>query len=518
MKNNLPEGWANVSVGDISKKIHYGYTASSTANDTGFKMLRITDIQDNRVEWDTVPFCEILEKDAVKYLLEEGDLVFARTGATVGKSYLIGSDVPSTVFASYLIRVQLHEGISKKLISYFFNSQLYWNQITANSRGIGQPNVNASVLSTLTLPLPPLAEQRRIVTQLDAVMQKLEASQERLDKLPDLLKKFRQAVLAAAVSGKLTEAWRAEQPQGETGADVLNRIHAERRAQWEDKQRAKLSGKQLSLNDNWKSKYEEPAAPDTSELPELPEGWVWTGFEEIAALEANALKAGPFGSALKKDYYTATGYKIYGQEQVIKQDAHYGNYFISQERYDTLSSCSVKPGDILISLVGTIGKVLILPEDSLPGIINPRLVKLSLDKSTILPEYAKIYLDSPTVKSHFTKVSHGGTMDILNLSILKELPVPLASIDEQEETVRQVNHYFGLADQLEARFEQAAALVEQLPQALLAKAFSGQLVPQDPNDEPASALLERLHAEPAAPAKGKRGRKIKVAADAPLFE
>ncbi|MFD1874512.1 restriction endonuclease subunit S [Hymenobacter bucti] len=162
-----------------------------------------------------------------------------------------------------------------------------------------------------------------------------------------------------------------------------------------------------------------------NEEQELPQGWVWTGFAQLAAREPNALKAGPFGSALKKEYYVSEGYKVYGQEQVIRQDAFYGDYFIDESRYEMLSSCRVKPGDILVSLVGTIGKVLILPEGISPGIINPRLVKLSLNKDAIKAEFAKMYLDSPTVKSRFSNVSHGGTMDILNLSTLKDLPVPL---------------------------------------------------------------------------------------------
>lgn len=117
-----PEEWVWTNVGEISKIIHYGYTASSTDEPTGTKMLRITDIQNNIVNWDTVPFCEIEPKEKEKYLLRDGDLVFARTGATVGKSFLIRGIIPDAVFASYLIRIILSKHIEKYFVYDFFQS------------------------------------------------------------------------------------------------------------------------------------------------------------------------------------------------------------------------------------------------------------------------------------------------------------------------------------------------------------------------------------------------------------
>jgi len=176
----------------------------------------------------------------------------------------------------------------------------------------------------------------------------------------------------------------------------------------------------------------------SDELMELPEGWEWTSFEELAERIPNALKAGPFGSALKKSFYMPSGYKIYGQEQVISEDPFFGDYYIDETRYEELKSCAVKPGDILISLVGTIGKVLILPKGIEPGIINPRLVKLSLDKILVNNEYVKKYLESPAVRDYLSKLSHDGTMDILNLSILKTLKIPLPPLNEQKRIVAAI--------------------------------------------------------------------------------
>ena len=118
-----------VTVGDISLSIDYGYTASSTSQDTGVRFLRITDIQNNKVDWDDVPFCRIDKSIIEKFSLVDGDIVFARTGATVGKSYLIKGKIPTSVFASYLIRIRVSKNVNPRYLFYFFQTFDYWKQI-----------------------------------------------------------------------------------------------------------------------------------------------------------------------------------------------------------------------------------------------------------------------------------------------------------------------------------------------------------------------------------------------------
>lgn len=144
--HNVSNKWERVVLESISRDISYGYTASSTDKPIGPRMLRITDIQNNSVNWDAVPYCKIVDDEIEKYILRPNDIVFARTGATVGKSFLIPSNVSNSVYASYLIRVRLTDGIDPKYISYFFQSGDYWFQIRKNQAGIGQPNVNGSKL------------------------------------------------------------------------------------------------------------------------------------------------------------------------------------------------------------------------------------------------------------------------------------------------------------------------------------------------------------------------------------
>jgi type I restriction enzyme, S subunit len=175
----LPEGWVWATVEQLADKVQYGHTASAIQRSSGVRFLRITDIQDRHVEWDSVPSCDISPSDLDALLLLPGDLVFARTGATVGKSFLLKAPFPESVFASYLIRIRPAGDYLSRWLHAFFQSPDYWKQIRDSSVGIGQPNVNGTKLQALRLPLPPLAEQSRIVEELEcrlSVIEELEAT------------------------------------------------------------------------------------------------------------------------------------------------------------------------------------------------------------------------------------------------------------------------------------------------------------------------------------------------------
>lgn len=156
-----------LSVKDVADKVDYGVTASATELNVGPKFLRITDIQDGAVSWDDVPWCDCGNKDVGRSRLEPGDIVFARTGATTGKSFLIRECPADTVFASYLIRLRLKESFDSRYVAHFFGTPDYWSQITKNARGVAQPGVNATTLKSLRIPVFPLSEQKRITAILD---------------------------------------------------------------------------------------------------------------------------------------------------------------------------------------------------------------------------------------------------------------------------------------------------------------------------------------------------------------
>jgi len=198
------DGWEIKPLGEVSK-INYGYTEKASFDEVGPKFLRITDIQENGVDWETVPYCKCSDKDLPKYKLETGDIVFARTGATTGKSYLIDNP-PNSVFASYLIRLRMNSinEFIPEFISYFFQTKTYWDKINAGISGSAQGGFNATKLGELEFHFPKSKEaQLTIVRQLDALRaetQKLEAVyQKKIDDLEELKK----SVLQKAFAGEL---------------------------------------------------------------------------------------------------------------------------------------------------------------------------------------------------------------------------------------------------------------------------------------------------------------------------
>ena len=211
--------WPLVRVKDVASSIQYGHTASAVHRANGPRFLRITDIQDGRVDWASVPSCDIPSDQIEKYQLAAGDLVFARTGATTGKSFLIG-DCPEAVFASYLIRVRVTSKVDPRYLAAFFQSPDYWQQIEAGKRGVGQPNVNGTILGEVRFPLPSLPDQRRIVAEIEQQFTRLDAGVAALRRTQANLKRYRAAVLKAACEGRLvpteTENWKDG-----TLADVL---------------------------------------------------------------------------------------------------------------------------------------------------------------------------------------------------------------------------------------------------------------------------------------------------------
>ena len=164
---DLPDGWAWARLENLSAAIQYGLSNSAEPQGT-HRLLRITDIQDGKVDWNAVPFTTVNDPEA--YLLKTGDIVFARTGATVGKSFLITETPYPSVYASYLIRIRLLGSLSPKYIYQFFDSACYWSQITDKSVGVGQPNCNGTSLKELFIPLPPISEQLRIVPTAQALL------------------------------------------------------------------------------------------------------------------------------------------------------------------------------------------------------------------------------------------------------------------------------------------------------------------------------------------------------------
>ena len=193
----LPKGWEWVRLGEVSINIHYGYTASASEYGNA-RLLRITDIQNNAVDWKNVPFCDISNKNIDSYKLQQNDILIARTGGTIGKSYLVENVFEISIFASYLIRVIPCKTLVIKFLKQFLESPLYWCQLYAKSMGTGQPNVNGTSLSSLLIALPPLAEQQRIVERVNALMALCDTLEQNMDARAQTQTRLLDAVAALA--------------------------------------------------------------------------------------------------------------------------------------------------------------------------------------------------------------------------------------------------------------------------------------------------------------------------------
>lgn len=476
MEKKLPKNWVETELGSIVKVINGYAFKSSDYNDEGIPIIRMSDIAENRIS--TKKAARVQEKDAFdRFIIEKGDILLGLSGS-IGKFGIF--DLDDKVYLNQRVgNIRLISDIytSKKFIYYFIG--VIQEQLLQSGYGGAIPNISSKDVENFKIPLPPLPEQERIVAKLDLLFAQHEKMKTALEKIPQLLKDFRQQILSQAVTGKLTEEI--------SYVEVLEEIRNDR-LNWY------LSEVEISKSKKIKKpqKIVLEVDGDRDYLSKFLYKELDICFiEEIAAKKDNALKAGPFGSSLKKEFYVSEGYKIYGQEQVIKNDAFYGDYYIDEQKFNDLKSCEVFPNDLLISLVGTIGKVLILPNNSKKGIINPRLLKFSFHEF-INPFFIKIYLESNIAKNFLKESSHGGTMDVLNLGILKTLPIPLPSLKEQTEIVSRVESLFTKIDAIELRYQKLKEKIDALPQTILHKAFKGELVPQLPTDGDAKDLLKEI--------------------------
>ena len=260
----IPDSWEWVRWGALSESIQYGYNAP--AKEKGrIKMVRISDIQNGEIAWTTTPYCDIDEQDIDAYKLKKNDILFARTGGTVGKSYLVSEEPQEAIYAGYLIRTRYSRQLCPQYLKMFMDSSLYWEQLKDGTIATAQPNCNGQKLAKMILPLPPLAEQKRIVAKIEELLPKVEEygkAQEALDKLnEELPERLKKSVLQEAITGRLVP----QDPNDEPASVLLQRIRAE-------KERLVKEGKLKK-----KDLVETPISED--EIPfEIPESWEWVRF------------------------------------------------------------------------------------------------------------------------------------------------------------------------------------------------------------------------------------------------
>ena len=488
----LPDGWAWTTLGEICSKPQYGWTTKGVGHGR-IKLLRTTDIAKNWLDWRSVPFCSADPPEPEKYLLADGDIVISRAGS-VGVSALLQQPIPAAVFASYLVRFRALGGVPRYIAS-FLKSPAYWAAISHGASGIAMPNVNAKKLAALPIPFAPLLEQHRIVPRLEALLARLDDGIDALKRAEASLERYRASVLKAAVEGRLTARWRKENQPDETGEELLQRTLAERRSRWEREQLAKFAGSGKKPPRNWKSKYKEPVAPDTSGLPELPEGWCWATVDQVGQV-IGGLTKNQARSKLPTKYSYLRVANVYADELRLDDVRTIG---VAESELDRVL---LRSGDLMVvegnGSPGQIGRVAEWNGELAACCHQNHLIKVRCPADgTCRPRWLLLWLLSPTGRQAvLKKASSTSGLYTLSLSKVRALPIPLAPWREQAAAIR-------IADSLRDRAGGARTGVRRgidaqsatLRQSILKRAFEGRLVPQDPADEPASVLLDRIRAE-----------------------
>jgi type I restriction enzyme S subunit len=470
----LPNRWQWVYLNQITNTVHYGYTASANHSLKDVRLLRITDIQNGKVDWDSVPGCEIDKEKINGVELRDGDLLIARTGGTIGKSFLVENVSVRAVFASYLIRAVPNKFLFPKYLKLFLESELYWGQLYAKSMGTGQPNVNATSLKSLFVPLPPFEEQKRIVAKVDELMRlcdvlEQEQAEQRdtrshlnraaLDQLlaardaaefrtrwqtvcnhfttltatPDLLGKLRQTVLQLAVQGKFTR----QDPQDEPAPALLRRIRAE-------KERL-VKEKRLKRADPLP-----PVNPDETSFA-LPSGWTWARLGQLGITQTGTTP--PTSNAA-----------FFGNEFPFVKPADITSSSINYDK-EGLSELGAEKGKLvpagsvlMVCIGGSIGKVGMVDRDCS---CNQQINYVTLH-ADMLPQLFYYFLKSPYFQDQVLSLAPSTTLPILSKGKWDLIALPLPPLEEQKRIVAVVNHLMALCDELEAGLRRAEEDGERL--------------------------------------------------------
>jgi type I restriction enzyme S subunit len=491
MQEELPVGWSN-------KNLHESITKFST-NQKKVKQK------------------EYLNEGLFPVIDQGQDLV---GGYLNDESKAMNTELPVIVFGDHTRIIKFinfnfvpgADGVKViKPFSYYFPKLFfYFLKVIANKiedRGYSR---HFQFIEKSKIPLPPLNEQKRIVAKIEELFSEVDQGIANLQRAQTQLKTYRQSVLKHAFEGKLTAQWRAEnQDNLEPAEALLERIQEERENFYQQQcEEAKTNG------------IKKPKKPKDISLIKIegdklniPNAWLQTNIETFLSLTRKGLKTGPFGMALKKSEHQHSGFPVLGIENIGFCKFIDGNkIFITDKKAKELSSFEVYPKDVIVSRSGTVGEICVVPDRVKEARISSNLMRICLNSEVVDSNYFVYqFQGAVSILNEIKELCKGSSREFLNQSILNSLNFTLPPFSEQNQIVQEIESRLSVCDKMEQTIEESLKKAEALKQSILKKAFSGKLVPQDPNDEPASVLLERIKDEKESLAKEskKAGRKKK---------
>ncbi len=488
--SELPQGWISTTVGELSEVSPKNDCPDET--EVGF-----IPMQRMGTRFLEVPEFEVRRWGSVKKgftAFANGDVLLARiTPCFENGKGGIPQGLPNGLGAGstehFVLRPKAQVLNAKYLLALFKTQEFLLAGRASMTGAVGQQRVPKAQVLGYRIPVAPYQEQLRIGAKIDALLSRADACRERLDRVPQILKRFREAVLEAAVSGRLTEEWRESRNLS---------ISAESQV----RKRERLRTGRLRVRT-------ESAAIANLDLPEIPESWSWVQNHRLAEDAESAICAGPFGTIFKAKDFRPTGVPIIFLRHVAP-----GRYLTAKPGFMDVSvwrevhkPYSVRGGELLVTKLGDPpGTACIYPKGSAVAMVTPDVMKMSVDESIATTKYLMYFFNSPLSKRLTQQLAFGVTRLRIDLAMFKTFPIPLPTLDEQREVIRRVDELFDMAGALHAKYQVAVEQLTALTPSILAKAFRGELVPQDPNDESASEMLERVREVKGAEGKSKKGK------------
>ncbi|ORJ53701.1 restriction endonuclease subunit S [Geothermobacter hydrogeniphilus] len=450
-------------------------------------------------------------EESTTNLLPAGSvLVVTRSGILRHTFPVAVVDVPVTINQDLKALVP-SEGIDPRYV--VFALQAFNREILneCSKQGTTVNSIETKELLRFQIPLFAPEVQKHIVAEIEKQVSRLDKAVANLKRVKANLKRYKAAVLKAAVEGKLTEEWRKQNPDIEPADKLLERILEERRAKWEEAELAKMEAKgKVPKNDKWKGKYKEPVAPDTDGLPDLPAGWVWTTVEQLNFANRpcayGVLQPGD-------DVEDGIPFVRVGDIGDGRVDLS-GLKRISPEIAAQYPRTKLAGGELLITLVGAIGRTALVPE-TLKGANVARAVGVVPIAEAVDVHWIEIWFRNPAKVAEMTSKSHEVARKTLNLEDVRAASVAIPPLSEQHRIVAEVERHLSIIAEAETQVEANLQRAEQLRQSILKQAFTGKLVPQNPNDEPAGVLLEQIRATQNVQAKRQVARPRKHRPPAP---